>query len=95
MLKNQVRVFKFAANHDIKKRFEACHSNFGMLVNKGCEKGSTHDFTKMDELLISTDSKLLHTLAAFDDDLACRIHADCSQDIDNLLCVRPHTVKDS
>jgi len=94
VLNDQVSVLKLAANHDVEKRPEASHSDFSMLVHECGEKGPAHYLTKMDQLFVATDGKLLHTVATFNDYLTGRIHTDCPQNIYNLLSVGSHAVKD-
>ena len=93
VLNDQVGVLEFATHHAIKKSTEAGHSHLGMLVNERRKKCPAHDLAEMDELLIATDSKLFHGLAALNDHLPGRIHAEGSQYVDDFLSVGSHAVE--
>ena len=66
-----------------------------MLMDKCCEQRPTHHLTEMDQHLVTTYRELFHSLASLNDHLACRVHAQCSQYVDNLLSVWPQTIEDS
>ena len=93
VLNNQVSVLEFAADHAVKERSEAGHSHLGMLVDERREERPAHDLAEMDELLMAADSKLFHGLAALNDHLAGRIHAEGSQYVDDFLSVGSHAVE--
>ncbi len=65
----------FSADHYIKERFEAGHSNLCVLVHECGEECSPHHFAEVNQILVSADGKLLHDLATFNNDLAGRVHA--------------------
>ena len=88
-------MLELTTDHDIEQRFESGTSNLSMLVDESCEKCPTHDLTEMDQLITTTDGKLLHALAALNNDLTGWVHTESTQNVHDFLSVGAHAIEDS
>lgn len=85
-------ILESTTDHHVEEGLESSDSDLGMLMNEGGEEGTAHRLSEMDELIVSADSKLSHSLAAFDDDSAGWVHAEGANNVDEILSVGSQTV---